>query len=114
MAGDNLFELYPVRRKGILWEENSPGVLTLIFPRSGMVDKLLHKLFKTPTQVKVDLDAMGSLVWQLSDGKTQVHQIARAFTEKFGAAGEPVNERLISFLRILKNNGWIRLAREKG
>ncbi|HWJ03418.1 MAG TPA: PqqD family protein [Verrucomicrobiae bacterium] len=113
MAGDNLFELYPLRRKEILWEESAPGVLTLIFPRAGLLDKLLHRLFKTPTLIKVDLDEMGSLVWRLSDGKNQVYQIARAMGENFGTLSEPVNERLITFLRILKNNGWIKLARKK-
>ena len=61
------------------------------------------------TERRVKLDAQGSLVWSLCDGRHSVEQIGEALAERFGEAVKPVEERLPRFLSQLAQHEMIAL-----
>ena len=49
----------------------------------------------------------GSYVWQEMDGQKTVYELACMEREKFGDRAEPACERLSSYLKILRECGYI-------
>jgi hypothetical protein len=66
-----------------------------------------------PAHNHVALDEVGSLIWGLCDGEHDVHAIAAALAERFGADFDPTNQRLAVFLQTLRARGWIRWQNEQ-
>ena len=52
---------------------------------------------------RVKLDGLGSAVWRSCDGETEVAAIADRVREEFGAAAEPLHDRIGSFLKKLEH-----------
>ena len=55
----------------------------------------------------IELEQMGSYVWQEMDGQKTVYELACMEREKFGDRAEPACERLSSYLKILRECGYI-------
>ena len=101
------FLLYLPEKKHSTFEEKSNKIY-LVFHHDKLIEKLLQKLFKKPAITDIELDELGSEVWRLIDGKRNVLQIIEEMKEKFGEKCEPINERLILFIRYLNRRNWIR------
>jgi hypothetical protein len=56
----------------------------------------------------VELDELESTTWQLIDAKSTVYEITQKLTEKFGDKYQPINERLIMYLRYINKKGCIK------
>ena len=78
------------------WEINAETNLVVIkkpkFKNSYLKKYLLPKL-KNPN-FSVNLDKIGSFVWQHIDGKSSFGDIAIKMSAEFGELIEPVNDRL--------------------
>jgi hypothetical protein len=85
--------------------------ITLIIPRDTKFERLIRKFYKIPEQYQVDLDAFGSKVWVSIDDHKNVYEIGEQLKQSFGAQVEPLYPRLITFLKILLNNKFIRLQK---
>lgn len=109
--GQNFLELVPKRHEEINWKTDNDTV-KLIVMRDSLLDKIVRKIFKTPDKTVVDLDEIGSLVWKNIDGEKNIFEISRIIKERLGKSAEPVNERLITYIKILKNNDFIKLETE--
>ncbi|MFH0801650.1 MAG: PqqD family protein [bacterium] len=103
----NLLELRPLRL--LSWEEAGDGLVVVLKPKfeNPFLKKWLLPFFKSKN-FRIRLDAFGSLVFRMCDGKTSCETIAAALKEKFGDRVEPVHERLSLFVRQLENNHFIR------
>jgi len=55
------------------------------------------------------LDRVGSFVWIHIDGNRTIYDIARLIKDEFKDEVEPLYGRLIQYMNILKNNGFIDL-----
>lgn len=108
---DNFLELIPVRNELQDWEVNEEGLVQIIIPREGILDKVVRVFFKTPKVMRIDLDLMGSSVWNAIDGKRDVKEIAGILRDKFGKEAEPLYERLGTYINILRNNKFITLEK---
>ena len=104
----NFLDYIPVKSKKINWKENENKV-QLIIERDKLIDKIVRKFFNTPERNIVDLDELGSFVWQSIDGKKSVYEIYKKVKSNFGDKAEPLNERLITYINILKNNKFINI-----
>lgn len=109
----NFLELIPVRSTKIDWEVDENGLVKLIIWRNTILDKVVRKLFNTPKRTVIDLDEQGSNVWKNIDGKRSVGELIELQRDKFGKSAEPALERLITFIRILKNNEFITFKENK-
>lgn len=106
---DNFLELVPKKIQNYKWEVNEDGLVKIIIPREGILDKIVRFFFKTPKEMKIDLDEQGSSVWKLIDGKNNIEDIGSSLKDEFGKKAEPVYERLGTYINILRNNNFIIL-----
>lgn len=103
----NLLEFVPVKSQKIDYEIRENGLVQLIIKRDSLLDRIVRRIFNTPDKTIIDLDSIGSFVWESIDGKRNLHEISLLLKERFGKEVEPLNERLITYINILKNNKFI-------
>lgn len=109
---DENFLLYVPIKKHKTYEERK-GRIFLVFHHDKLVEKLASKLFKKPRVSDLELDELGSAVWKLIDGRRTVLQITEEMKIRFGERCEPINERLIMFIRYLNRRDWINFDKSK-
>ncbi|NLU35437.1 MAG: PqqD family protein [Clostridiales bacterium] len=107
ISAKNSLALIPVKSKTIKWENKDNGLIELLLPRDGLMDRLVRLFKDTPEVMRVQLDDLGTYVWQAVDGSRTIEDIGLLLKAEFGDKAEPVYERLIVFLQLLKNNGFI-------
>ena len=107
---ENYLDYIPLKSEKIDWRKRDDGLTQLIIYRDSLLDKIMRKLFFTPDKYVVDLDSLGSFVWHSIDGKKSVYEISKLVKDEFGEAAEPLYDRLIEYMIILKNNKFIKLT----
>ena len=105
---ENYLELQPVRIEKITWSSDQ-GKVTLEIENKGFWNRLFQKLLKKPKISYIHLDEMGSFLWPLLEGEKTVSEIGQAVKEEFGDKAEPLYERLVKYLEILKSYRFIQL-----
>ena len=82
----------------------------LLMPRygRGRVARWLRRRIN-PSPVRIHLDDIGTFVWSRCDGRHSVDDIAAAMRHEFGERAEPVEERLLMFLKKLLREKLIAL-----
>ncbi len=106
---DNLLDYIPRRNPLLEWRQTGEGRVQLTVHRTGMLNWVSQKLFKAPESSTVDLDEYGSFLWLRIDGERTVEELARQLKEQYGEQAEPLYERLVQYMKILKNNKFIEL-----
>jgi hypothetical protein len=104
------FLLYIPQKKHVNWEEKK-GKVYLIFQHNKPAEKFLRWLVKKPYISDLELDALSSSTWKIIDGKKSVYEIGECLLKQHGNDCQPINERLIMFLRYLNKKGWISFER---
>lgn len=94
------------------WKEKEDGLVCIIVEWKGFFHWVTQKFFHKPKKSEIALDVLGSYVWKSIDGKRNVYQIAKLVKEKFGENAEPVYERLIKFIEIMRDNKYVVLEKE--
>lgn len=88
--------------------EDSQGVITLSDPQDHRIQQVFRRLrFRIPAERRLTLDEYGSFVVRQIDGSTSVGELGRKMKEEFGAAAEPVFERLVPYLGALEQRRLI-------
>ncbi len=105
----NIFEMVPEKKENINWKKNENNNLILIIKRNKWIDKIFQKIFNTPKQTTLELDNLGSFFWKQCDGEKTIGDIAEKMRNEFPEEASPVEKRLITFIRLLKNNGLIKI-----
>ncbi len=103
----NYLELIPQRNASIRWNTDENGRVTLEIDNKGFMNRLAQKLFKKPKISFVHLDEMGSFVWPLIDGETNIIHIGELVREHFGEKADPLYERLAKYFKILESYGFV-------
>jgi len=102
----NLLDLIPVRT--ISWERNEKGLIVLLKPKFRhpfIVKHFLSRLRKP--HYRINLDSIGSYVWEQCDGNRSVKEVAENMGQEFGEKVEPLYDRLTLFLQSLEKNHFI-------
>ena len=102
----NLLDLIPV--KSIKWQKNEEGLIILLKPKfkNPFLAKHILPRLKNP-YYKINLDAVGSSVWELCDGYLNVKELGKRMKDKFGDKVEPLYDRLALFLQDMEKNRFI-------
>jgi len=108
---DNYLDLIPIRTNKMKWHEDQDGFIHIEIPRKDPIDRLVRLFKKTPEQMRVDLDEVGSQAWKYMDGKRSIGEICDLMTEQFGETVDPVIERVGTYINILRNNKFITLEK---
>lgn len=106
---ENYLEKKPVRKEEIVWNTDDDGKVTLQIENKGVFNFLAQKLLKKPRVSYIHLDEMGSFVWPLIDGESDIIEIGKEVEANFGEKANPLYERLVKYFEILKENNFIEL-----
>ena len=68
----NYLEKIPMRPDSINWSKDDEGIVTLDIENKGFFNTIAQKFFHKPRVSHIHLDKMGSFVWPLIDGETDI------------------------------------------
>lgn len=89
---------YPFRNDLVDWEEDEKGIITLIYRKNlGRLEGWLQKKIGGPLDIRRPLDAPGSRIWELSDGKHTILEICKIMDEEFKEEMDPVFRKVRRF-----------------
>jgi len=109
----------PVRNPSVKWVrearlEDRPPVALLQIPRRGdRWGNLLAKAFRLPDFRKVELDEIGSDVWELCDGVRSVDVISRAICVQYKLNKRQGEASVTAYLRMLAERRLVALRTGK-
>jgi len=103
---ENYLDYVPVISEKNTWSEENGKVIVHLVHR-GFYAGIAQKIFHRPRVSHIELDKTGSFIFPLIDGQRSVGDLALLVKEEFGDAAEPLYERLIQYMQILRNNGFI-------
>lgn len=109
MGSKNYLDLVPQINEGLNWNKDENGIVTLEIENTGLFNRIAQKVFKKPKWSFVHLDELGSFVWLLIDGKTNISDMGVSVKEHFGEKAEPLYEKLVKYFEILKSYNFIVL-----
>lgn len=110
MADINYLDLIPEKNSSLKWHTDLKERVILEVENTGIMNKIAQNLFNKPRFTKVHLDANGSFIWPLIDGKRTVADIAVLVKEQFGEAAEPLYPRIIKYFQIVESYHFIRFV----
>ena len=122
--GPNILDLVPVRSPDFRFrilerptrevkprEPGAAGTVRISVPRfSGRFGQGVLRLAQWNPEFNLNLDAYGSFVWILIDGKTSVRDLGILLKEEYGDKVEPLYGRLAHFLSLLERNKLLTYA----
>ncbi len=107
-------ECVPAQNDTIQWQQLDSGEILFTYPLPlNAFFQALHRKFgknqeALPTK-KLQLDQMGSFVWQEIDGKRTVREIIRHFAEEYKITTQEAEHAVTTFLKTLGQRGLIAL-----
>ena len=104
---ENYLDFIPVVNGQNTWDRGEDGVVTIHMVNRGFYKTLAQKLFHTPRVSHIKLDEYGSFLWMRIDGVKTVGQLALELKEAYGEKAEPLYDRLVKYMQILRNNRFI-------
>ena len=130
---NNLLDYIPVIAKDVLWKESHfqtnyqnsiagdlryarnikrNSVIILRRENKGFYNRIAQHLFHRPKTSFIELDEYGSFLWKNYHQQRTVYELGQILKEQFGAEAEPIYDRLIMYLLILRNNRFIILQKK--
>ena len=107
---ENYLDYIPVISEKNTWDVKEDGMVTIHMIHRSFYAWIAQRFFHRPRVSHIDLDAMGSFIFQRIDGQRTVGDIALLVKAEFGQKAEPLYDRLVKYMQILRNNGFIRYA----
>lgn len=104
---ENSMDFVPIKNPTFKYHTNDKNLIVVEVTRSGFFDKIAQKVFKVPKKSDIELDELGSFVWNLIDGEKTIYDISVLVKEEFKDKCEPLYERLIKYFVILNDNKFI-------
>ncbi|WP_312640634.1 PqqD family protein [Hydrogenoanaerobacterium sp.] len=103
----NYLDYIPKRNPCYFWEQRDDGSIVVKIPHTGFYDRIAQHAFRKPESSRIQLDELGSFIWERIDGTRSVYEIAQEVKERFGENAEPLYNRIITFFGILSNYKFI-------
>lgn len=107
VKAENYLNLVPNKTTDIKWNLLNDGRVELTVVNKGFANKIAQVFFNAPEKSKIKLDEYGSCVWKNIDGEKTMDEISKELKRNFKEKAEPLYPRIIQFMRILKNEGYI-------
>lgn len=109
----------PVRNPLVGWERYAPAqsedaprpevVLLQVPRRADKWGNFVARVFKLPTHRKIELDEMGSDVWEMCDGAASVEALTRAVCAKYRLNRRQGEASVTAYLRMLAERRLVAL-----
>lgn len=111
MTRQQVLAARPVRNVKLETRTTESGEVCIIVPRrTDWVGKLLKLLVVIPKQREIELDAIGSDIWQLCDGEHTVGDIIEMLVDKYKLNQKEAEVSLSKYLDQLARRRLIGLA----
>lgn len=104
---NNYLDFIPIMNPKNDWSQDEQGIVTIHMVHRGFYAAIAQKFFHSPRVSHIKLDEYGSFLWKEIDGKRTVGQLAQRMKEQFGQQAEPLYDRLVHYMQILRNNQFI-------
>jgi len=106
MKNEEYIKLIPKR---ICEHEVKNEIVTVsYFKKSTFIEKIFfQKLVNKP--YKIDLDEIGSFIWEQINASLNIEEIVKLAKEKFGEQIEPAENRVIQFMKQMHSTKLIML-----
>lgn len=98
---ENLLDYVPRHNKLYPWHFNKEGHVEVQIEHVGPFHKIAQVFFKRPRYSDIELEDMGSFIWQQIDGQKTVFEIGKLLHEEFGDRAEPLYDRLGAYIQSL-------------
>lgn len=108
---DNFLDLIPKKNSKFTWEKQEDDLVRIIIQRNSPLENVVRLFFKTPKTMNIDLDEVGSVVWEAIDDQRDVQAIGEILKIRKPDVCEPLYERLGAYINILRNNKFIELTK---
>lgn len=106
---ENYLDKIPVRGENLHWSVHKDGLVTLDIENKGIFHRFAQKYFHKPKITHIHLDTMGSYVWSIIDGTSDIYSLSLLVKEQFGDEASPLYERLSKYFQILQSYGFIKM-----
>ena len=103
----NYLEKIPTCSPEIKWSKDEKGIVTLEIENKGWANRIAQVVFRRPKISYIHLDSLGSFVWPLIDGKSNIIEIGEEVDKEFGEKAKPLYERLARYFQILESYHFI-------
>ncbi len=106
-------QMKPVRNPMLRWERNQQGNFSLFIPLQRQEEKkkrgreILSKLAPPPKEKEIQLDKVGSIVWELCDGEKNVQEIVEHLHEKYKLLPTEAEVSLNAYFNELSKRGLV-------
>lgn len=104
---ENYLEKIPCHKEGLNWSLEENGMVTINIENKGLFNRIFQLLLKKPKITYIHLEEMGSFIWPLIDGKTDILTLGEKVKDLFGEKAEPLYPRLVQYFESLKNCKFI-------
>ena len=104
---ENYLDFIPVINPKNDWSEGEDGIATIHMVHRGFYATIAQKVFHTPRVSHIKLDESAAFCGSGSTAKRTVGQLAQQLKEQFGDQAEPLYDRLVKYMQILRNNEFI-------
>ncbi len=110
---ENFLDYIPKRNALYQWEINPQKHVEVSVVNRGLYNRIAQIFFRRPKISRIELDDMGSFIWQEMDGHKTVYEIGAAVKSRFGKKAEPLYERLSEYIQTLRNSRFIVYENKK-
>jgi len=109
-----MLQLCPTRNPNLDWVDEEGKVVLLIRHELGKSwkSRFLRLFVSLPEDRRVGLDAIGSDVWHLIDGKNTLGQIAKELAKKYKLSSREAELSLQQYFKELGRRGYIGFIKE--
>ena len=104
---ENYLDYIPKHNERFGWEKKENGPVVIKVAHTGFINRVAQLILHKPKYSYIDLDEFGSFVWLQIDGQRTVYEIGQAMKNKFGDKEEPLYERLVKFITVLRNQTYV-------
>lgn len=120
LSRSEFLSIRPVRNPIVEWEKNEKGEIRVIIPLKKIKEKaeerkktrtrrwdLFSRMFPEPREKRIQLDEVGSAVWELCDGKRTAKEIVEFLCQKYKLMPREAEISLSTYLSSLVKRGLI-------
>jgi len=106
--GPDPSKIYPIRAP--IDTEDRGGRVVLVYPKDfSLLERKLHTIIGGPKVIKRPLDDIGTMLWNMADGKNDLLSIYMAEQKAFRERVEPVDRVVGGLLETMLKLGLMRL-----
>jgi len=102
---ENFLDIIPI--KVHLNYKKQDGNIHLVFTHNSLIQRFLRWMTNKKKISTLELNGLGTVVWENIDGKNTIYDIINILLEKEEDTYESMQERVFLFIRLLKNKKYI-------